>query len=59
MKIGVFSCEMGNKVEICMDGCVIDGVMLVWKGSSYMMNLVSILIGVVCLENKGEGLVWI
>ncbi|EOA03260.1 hypothetical protein HBH1_04256 [Herbaspirillum sp. BH-1] len=59
LKTGAFSCEMGNKVEIRMDGRVTDGVTLVWKGSSYMMNPVSTSTGAVRLENKGEGLVWI
>ncbi|BEV16438.1 MliC family protein [Herbaspirillum sp. DW155] len=59
LKTGAFSCEMGNKVEIRMEGRVTDGVTLVWKGSSYMMNPVSTSTGAVRLENKGEGLVWI
>lgn len=59
LKTGAFSCEMGNKVEIRMDGRVTDGVTLVWKGSSYMMSPVSTSTGAVRLENKGEGLVWI
>lgn len=59
LKTGAFSCEMGNKVEIRMEGRVTDGVTLVWKGSNYMMNPVSTSTGAVRLENKGEGLVWI
>lgn len=56
---GNFNCELGNKVELRMDGRVTDGVTLVWKGDSYMMNPVSTTTGAVRLENKGEGLVWI
>ena len=56
---GSFSCEMGNKVELRMEGRVTDGVTLVWKGSSYMMSPVSTSTGAVRLENKGAGLVWI
>lgn len=59
LKTGAFSCEMGNKVELRMDGRVTDGVTLVWKGRNYMMNPVSTSTGAVRLENKGEGLVWI
>lgn len=59
LKTGAFSCEMGNKVELRMDGRVTDGVTLVWKGKNYMMNPVSTSTGAVRLENKGEGLVWI
>ena len=59
LKTGDFSCEMGNKVELRMDGRVTDGVTLVWKGKNYMMNPVSTSTGAVRLENKGEGLVWI
>lgn len=56
---GNFSCELGNKVELRMDGRVTDGVTLEWKGRSYTMNPVSTSTGAVRLENKGEGLVWI
>lgn len=56
---GNFSCEMGNKVELRMDGRVTDGVTLEWKGKSYTLNPVSTSTGAVRLENKGEGLVWI
>ena len=59
LKTGDFSCEMGNKVQVRMDGRVTDGVTLVWKGKNYMMNPVSTSTGAVRLENKGEGLVWI
>ncbi|KAF1046340.1 MAG: hypothetical protein GAK35_01025 [Herbaspirillum frisingense] len=56
---GNFSCEMGNKVELRMDGRVTDGVTLTWKGNSYTMNPVSTSTGAVRLENRSEGLVWI
>jgi hypothetical protein len=56
---GSFACEMGNKVELRMEGRVTDGVTLVWKGNSYTMSPVSTTTGAVRLENKGEGLVWI
>ncbi|WP_050466116.1 hypothetical protein [Herbaspirillum chlorophenolicum] len=56
---GNFKCELGNKVELRMDGRVTDGVTLVWKGSSYMMSPVGTSTGAVRLENKSEGLVWI
>lgn len=59
LKTGDFSCELGNKVQVRMDGRVTDGVTLVWKGNSYMMSPVSTSTGAVRLENKGEGLVWI
>ncbi|MBP0596607.1 hypothetical protein J8I26_00680 [Herbaspirillum sp. LeCh32-8] len=56
---GSFSCELGNKVALRMDGRVTDGVTMEWKGKSYMMNPVSTSTGAVRLENKSEGLVWI
>ncbi|MBB5392083.1 MULTISPECIES: hypothetical protein [unclassified Herbaspirillum] len=56
---GNFNCELGNKVELRMDGRVTDGVTLVWKGNSYLMNPVGTSTGAVRLENKSEGLVWI
>jgi|GEM_PF-454753 len=59
LKTGNFTCEAGNRVELRMDGRVTDGVTLVWKGKSYVMNPVSTSTGAVRLENKGEGLVWI
>lgn len=59
LKTGNFNCELGNKVEIRMDGRVTDGVTLVWKGKSYDMAPVSTSTGAVRLENKSEGLVWI
>lgn len=56
---GSFRCELGNTVELRMDGRVTDGVTLVWKGSNYMMTPVSTSTGAVRLENTGAGLVWI
>ena len=56
---GDFNCELGNKVELRMDGRATDGATLVWKGNSYMMNPVGTTTGAVRLENKSEGLVWI
>ena len=54
---GNFSCEMGNRVEIKLDGG--NNVSLVWKGKSYRMTPVSTSTGAVRFEDKSSGLVWI
>jgi len=54
---GIFSCEMGNKVEVKVDAS--NNVNLVWKGSTYKMTPVSTSTGALRFEDKGDGLVWI
>ncbi|WP_034291903.1 hypothetical protein [Herbaspirillum sp. RV1423] len=54
---GTFSCEMGNRVEVKVDGD--NNMNLVWKGSTYKMAPVSTSTGALRFENKGDGLVWI
>ena len=54
---GNFSCEMGNKVEVKVDGS--NNVSLVWKGSTYKMTPISTSTGALRFEERGEGLVWI
>ncbi|WP_240162428.1 hypothetical protein [Glaciimonas sp. PAMC28666] len=54
---GQFSCELGNRVEIALDGS--SGASMTWKGSKYAMVPVSTTTGAVRFENRASGMVWI